>query len=74
MRFMAMAKAGVMLAGEGLHASAKGARIAFSGDTRTVIDGRRTSPPTSFRPRTPRGRRRCAWSGSARPRDRRLPP
>jgi hypothetical protein len=34
-----MAKAGVMLAGEGLHASAKGARIAFSGDTRTVIDG-----------------------------------
>jgi hypothetical protein len=32
-------KAGVMLAGEGLKASSKGARIRFSGDTRTVIDG-----------------------------------
>ncbi|MDB4890729.1 MAG: YciI family protein [Gemmatimonadetes bacterium] len=32
-------KAGVMLAGEGVHASAKGARVRFSGDKRTVIDG-----------------------------------
>jgi hypothetical protein len=32
-------KAGVMLAGEGLQASSKGARVRFSGDTRTVIDG-----------------------------------
>ena len=32
-------KAGVMLAGEGLHPSAKGARVRFSGDQRTVIDG-----------------------------------
>ena len=32
-------KAGVMLAGEGLHASSKGARIKFSGDKRTVVDG-----------------------------------
>jgi hypothetical protein len=32
-------KAGVLLAGEGLHPSAKGARIRFSGDKRTVIDG-----------------------------------
>jgi hypothetical protein len=32
-------KAGVMLAGEGLHPSSKGARIKFSGDKRTVIDG-----------------------------------
>jgi hypothetical protein len=32
-------KAGVMLAGEGLHASSKGARVKFSGDKRTVIDG-----------------------------------
>jgi hypothetical protein len=32
-------KAGVMLAGEGLHASSKGARVSFSGDKRTVIDG-----------------------------------
>src|SRR5213079_1535933 len=32
-------KAGVMLAGEGLQASAKGARVRFSGDKRTVIDG-----------------------------------
>ena len=28
-----------MLAGEGLHPSAKGARVRFSGDKRTVIDG-----------------------------------
>ena len=34
-----MAKAGVMLAGEGLHPSSKGARIRFSGEERTVIDG-----------------------------------
>jgi len=32
-------KAGVMLAGEGLQASSKGARIRFSGSKRTVIDG-----------------------------------
>jgi hypothetical protein len=34
-----LAKAGVMLAGEGLHASARGARVQFSGDKRTVVDG-----------------------------------
>ena len=34
-----LVKAGVLLAGEGLHPSAKGARIRFSGDKRTVIDG-----------------------------------
>jgi hypothetical protein len=34
-----MAQAGVLLAGEGLHASAKGARIRFSGGATTVIDG-----------------------------------
>ena len=32
-------KAGVMLAGEGLQASSKGARVRFSGKKRTVIDG-----------------------------------
>lgn len=32
-------KAGVMLSGEGLHASSKGARLRFSGKDRTVIDG-----------------------------------
>src|SRR5215467_1542287 len=32
-------KAGVMLAGEGLQASSKGARVRFSGQKRTVIDG-----------------------------------
>ena len=32
-------KAGVMLAGEGLQASSKGARVRFSGGTKTVIDG-----------------------------------
>jgi hypothetical protein len=34
-----MVKAGVLLAGEGLQASSKGARVKFSGDERTVIDG-----------------------------------
>src|SRR5712671_2659007 len=34
-----MVKAGVLLAGEGLQASSKGARIKFSGGKRTVIDG-----------------------------------
>jgi hypothetical protein len=34
-----MAKAGVLLAGEGLQPSSKGARVRFSGDKRTVIDG-----------------------------------
>ena len=34
-----LVKAGVMLAGEGLHPSAKGARVHFSGAKRTVIDG-----------------------------------
>src|SRR5215217_9146283 len=34
-----LVKAGVMLAGEGLQASSKGARVRFSGKNRTVIDG-----------------------------------
>ncbi len=34
-----MAKAGVLLAGEGLHGSSKGARITFSGSKRSVTDG-----------------------------------
>ena len=34
-----MAKAGVMLAGEGLHPTSKGVRIRFDGKQRTVIDG-----------------------------------
>src|SRR5919197_2054684 len=34
-----LVKAGVMLAGEGLHPSSKGARVRFSGDKRSVIDG-----------------------------------
>jgi hypothetical protein len=34
-----LVKAGVMLAGEGLHPTSRGARIRFSGDERTVIDG-----------------------------------
>ncbi len=34
-----LVKAGVMLAGEGLHPSSKGARIKFSGSQRTVVDG-----------------------------------
>ena len=34
-----LAKAGVLLAGEGLHPSSRGARIRFNGDKRSVIDG-----------------------------------
>src|SRR5216684_2052096 len=34
-----LVKAGVMLAGEGLHASSKGARVKFSGGKTSVIDG-----------------------------------
>ncbi len=32
-------KAGVLLAGEGLHSSSDGSRVEYSGDDRTVIDG-----------------------------------
>jgi hypothetical protein len=32
-------KAGILLAGDGLHPSSKGARVKFSGSTRTVTDG-----------------------------------
>jgi len=35
----ALADAGVLLAGEGLHSTSKGARVRFSGSQRTVIDG-----------------------------------
>ena len=34
-----LVKAGIMLAGEGLHPSSKGVRIQFSGDQRNVVDG-----------------------------------
>ncbi|MGF6710882.1 hypothetical protein QFZ41_001846 [Luteibacter sp. W1I16] len=34
-----LVRAGVMLAGEGLHPSSKGARVRFSGDRRDVVDG-----------------------------------
>jgi hypothetical protein len=34
-----LVKAGVMLAGEGLHPTSKAARVRFDGDNRTVIDG-----------------------------------
>lgn len=34
-----LVKAGIMKAGEGLHPSSKGARILFSGEKRTVVDG-----------------------------------
>jgi hypothetical protein len=46
-----MVKAGVMLAGEGLQASSKGARVRFSGGKPIVTDGpfteRRSSSPAS---------------------------
>jgi hypothetical protein len=35
----ALVKAGILLAAEGLHPSSGGARVAFNGNTRTVIDG-----------------------------------
>jgi hypothetical protein len=35
----ALVKAGIMLAGEGLHPSSKGARVRFSGTNRSVTDG-----------------------------------
>jgi len=34
-----LVKAGVMLAGEGLHPSSRGVRVRFSGDRRTVVEG-----------------------------------
>jgi len=34
-----LVKAGIMLAGDGLHPSSKGARVRFSGKQRTVVDG-----------------------------------
>jgi hypothetical protein len=34
-----LVKAGIMLAGDGLHPSSKGKRVRFSGDKKTVIDG-----------------------------------
>ena len=34
-----LVKAGIMLAGDGLHPSSKGKRVKFSGDKRTVVDG-----------------------------------
>ena len=34
-----LVKAGVLLAGEGLHPSSQGVRIAYDGDKRTVVDG-----------------------------------
>ena len=34
-----LVKAGVLLAGEGLHPTSRGARIVFDGDKRTVVDG-----------------------------------
>lgn len=34
-----LVKAGIMLAGDGLHPSAKGKRVRFSGEKRTVVDG-----------------------------------
>jgi hypothetical protein len=34
-----LVKAGIMLAGEGLHPSSRGARVQFSGNSRSVVDG-----------------------------------
>ena len=53
-------KAGVMLAGEGLHPSVRGKRVQFSGSRRTVVDG-----PFSPRPPAPP---RCPRRASSFPR------
>ncbi len=50
-----LVKAGVMLAGEGLRPSSKGARVKFSGNQRTVIDGP-LSRPKSLLPAIGSGR------------------
>jgi hypothetical protein len=34
-----LAKAGILVSGDGLHPTSRGARVRFSGDQRTVIDG-----------------------------------
>lgn len=39
-----LVKAGIMLAGEGLHPSSKGVRVRFSGNERTVIEGPFANP------------------------------
>ena len=44
-----LVKAGILLAAEGLAASSKGARVKFSGDKRTVIDGPFTETKSSLR-------------------------
>jgi hypothetical protein len=41
-----LAKAGVLLAGEGLQPSSKGARVKFSGASRTVVNGPSPTPST----------------------------
>ena len=43
-----LVKAGVMLDGNGLQPSSKGARVRFSGDKRTVIDGPFTEKPRNW--------------------------
>ena len=41
-----LVRAGVLLAGEGLHPSSRGARVRFSGERRTVVEGPFTEPET----------------------------
>ena len=50
-----LVNAGIMLAGEGLHPSAKGKRVRFSGDQPTVIDGPFARPRSCW-PATGSGR------------------
>ena len=44
-----LVNAGVLLAGEGLHPTSKGARVKFSGSKRTVVDGPFTRPKNDRR-------------------------
>lgn len=39
-----LAKAGILVSADGLHPSSKGARVRFSGEKRSVIDGRSPRP------------------------------
>jgi len=50
-----LARAGILLAGEGLHPSSRGVRVRFSGSQRTVIDGPSAGPPCT----TAAGTRGC---------------
>ena len=64
-----LVEAGIMLAGEGLHPSSKGKRVAFDGPSRMVIDGPFARPwnGPSAAPTRCRGRARSRSARCSRP-------